>query len=43
MVKDAGFTDVHEHIIQRPTNDWPKDPKLKEIGLVCFGDPEVSV
>lgn len=34
MIKDAGFTNVESMIIQRPTNDWPKDQKLKDIGWV---------
>lgn len=36
MVKDAGFTDIYYRVIQRPTNDWPKDPKMKDIGMVRF-------
>lgn len=34
MIEDVGFTDIHWQVIQRPTNDWPKDPKMKEIGMV---------
>ena len=33
-LEEAGFVDVEQRIIKRPTNDWPKDPKMKEIGRV---------
>ena len=33
-LEQAGFVDLQERILKRPTNDWPKDPKLKEIGRV---------
>jgi hypothetical protein len=36
LLSDAGFVNVTEKIVKRPTNDWPKDPKMKEIGKVCF-------
>lgn len=29
----AGFTDVVEQTLVWPTNRWPKDKKLKEIGM----------
>jgi hypothetical protein len=30
--------DVQERILRRPTNDWPKDRTMKEIGRVSdFG------
>ncbi|GAB7356487.1 hypothetical protein MBLNU459_g7246t2 [Dothideomycetes sp. NU459] len=32
MLEAAGFVDVREQYIKRPTNDWPKDPLQKEIG-----------
>ncbi|KAG8531007.1 uncharacterized protein KY384_004364 [Bacidia gigantensis] len=28
----AGFVDIKQVILKSPTNPWPKDPKLKEIG-----------
>lgn len=33
-LEQVGFADVQERILKRPTNDWPKDPKMKEIGKV---------
>ena len=30
---DAGFTDVEEHILKLPVGLWPKDKRLKNIGL----------
>ncbi|EME87174.1 uncharacterized protein MYCFIDRAFT_84230 [Pseudocercospora fijiensis CIRAD86] len=32
LLEDAGFENVHFQMIKRPVNDWPKDPKMKEIG-----------
>ncbi|KJX97648.1 methyltransferase like protein [Zymoseptoria brevis] len=32
MLEDAGFVDVHYTEVKRPTNDWPKDKRMKEIG-----------
>ena len=34
FMEDAGFVDVQELYLKRPTNDWPKDRRLKEIGRV---------
>lgn len=34
MIKDAGFTDIHFSEIPRPTNDWPRDPVMKDIGYL---------
>ncbi|KXT06230.1 hypothetical protein AC579_2611 [Pseudocercospora musae] len=34
-LEDAGYENVHLEIIKRPSNDWPKDPKWKEIGRYC--------
>lgn len=34
LLTEAGFEDVKWIPIKRPTNDWPKDPKMKEIGRV---------
>ena len=31
-MKEAGFINVRESRYSIPTNDWPKDPKLKELG-----------
>lgn len=33
-LQDAGYENVQLEIIKRPSNDWPKDPKWKEIGRV---------
>ncbi|OBT72693.1 hypothetical protein VF21_08799 [Pseudogymnoascus sp. 05NY08] len=30
---DAGFVDVEEHILKIPVGPWPKDKRLKNIGL----------
>lgn len=35
LLKDTGFVNVHSQIMKRPSNDWPRDPKMKEIGRVC--------
>jgi trans-aconitate methyltransferase len=37
-LEQAGFVDVQERILRRPTNDWPKDPRMKEIGRVSDSD-----
>jgi hypothetical protein len=29
----AGFEEVHNEIYKWPINPWPKDPKLKQLGL----------
>lgn len=34
MMEDAGFENVELRVVKRPMNDWPKDPKMKEIGRV---------
>lgn len=31
-LEDTGFENVHLEVIKRPSNDWPKDKKWKEIG-----------
>lgn len=36
LLKQAGFVNVHWQIVKRPTNDWPKDPMMKEIGRVSL-------
>lgn len=30
---EAGFVDVHEKVYRLPINGWPRDPKLKQIGI----------
>ena len=34
LLKQAGFANVNCQIMKRPINDWPKNPKMKEIGRV---------
>jgi ubiquinone/menaquinone biosynthesis C-methylase UbiE len=34
MMESAGFVDVNEQILKRPSNTWPKEKKLKHIGMV---------
>jgi hypothetical protein len=34
LMKQAGFVDVQEHFYKRASNEWPKDPRMKEIGRV---------
>lgn len=34
LLAEAGFKDVQYTIHKRPTNDWPRDEKMKEIGRV---------
>lgn len=33
MMIDAGFVDVEEHILKLPVGPWPKNKRLKNIGL----------
>ncbi|KAH6874267.1 S-adenosyl-L-methionine-dependent methyltransferase [Thelonectria olida] len=33
QLADAGFTDIVETVYKWPTNHWPKDKKLKELGI----------
>ncbi|KAM4064967.1 hypothetical protein HRG_004685 [Hirsutella rhossiliensis] len=30
--EQAGFVDIHQRIFKIPTNGWPKDERLKELG-----------
>ncbi|KAI8166648.1 Secondary metabolism regulator LAE1 [Colletotrichum sp. SAR 10_70] len=30
---EAGFEDVTMHVYKWPSNDWPKDPRYKELGM----------
>ncbi|KAK4635790.1 Methyltransferase pytC [Fulvia fulva] len=32
LLEGAGFVDVVSEMKKRPVNDWPKDPRMKEIG-----------
>lgn len=34
LMEEAGFVDIRVKILRRPTNTWPKDKRLKRIGLV---------
>jgi ubiquinone/menaquinone biosynthesis C-methylase UbiE len=36
MMESAGFVDVNEHILKRPSNTWPKDKDLKRLGMVSY-------
>jgi hypothetical protein len=33
-MRATGFEDVHEELYKWPMTPWPKDPKMKELGLV---------
>ena len=33
LMEDVGFVDVVERKFKWPLNTWPKDPKLKELGM----------
>jgi len=32
-MEEAGFVDVEEHILKLPVGPWPRDPRLKRVGL----------
>jgi ubiquinone/menaquinone biosynthesis C-methylase UbiE len=32
-MEEAGFVDVQEHILKLPVGPWPKDKRLKQVGL----------
>ena len=36
MMESAGFVDIKEQILKRPSNTWPKDKNLKRIGMVSY-------
>ncbi len=31
-MEETGFRDVQERFLKSSTNDWPRDPRMKEIG-----------
>jgi len=33
LIEDAGFVDVQERVFDLPMGDWPRDPRMKEIGI----------
>jgi hypothetical protein len=33
LMQDVGFVDVIEYSFKWPLNTWPRDPKLKELGM----------
>ena len=35
LLKESGFVNIKTQIMKRPTNDWPRDPRMKDIGRVC--------
>jgi hypothetical protein len=37
LLEDAGFVNVQVKELKRPTNDWPKEKLMKEIGKVRLG------
>ena len=37
LFEEAGFVNVQMKELKRPTNDWPKDKHMKEIGKVRCG------
>ena len=32
-MEDAGFVGVEEHVLKLPVGGWPKDPRLKRVGM----------
>jgi trans-aconitate methyltransferase len=36
MMERAGFVDIKEQILKRPSNMWPKNKMLKHIGMVSY-------
>ena len=42
ILEEQGFINIQSHVVKRPSNDWPKDPKMKEIGRVrTMPDPHL--
>jgi hypothetical protein len=33
MMEEAGFVDIEEHIIKLPLGTWPKNKRLKNVGV----------
>lgn len=43
LMEETGFDDIHWDMLKRPTNDWPRDPRMKEIGRVgCLAHSHVK-
>lgn len=42
-LEEAGFVDVVQEKFIWPTNRWPKDKKLKEIGSCSFSSPKMAL
>lgn len=42
LFENAGFVDVQVKVLKRPTNDWPKDQRMKEIGKVSLQSAEAT-
>jgi len=38
FLEDAGFENIHVVLLKRPQNVWPKDRRLKRIGMVIEAD-----
>ena len=36
MMESAGFVDINEQILKRPSNTWPKEKNLKHVGMVSY-------
>ena len=34
LAEETGFQGIEERIIKLPIGPWPKDPKLKEVGMI---------
>lgn len=43
LLKETGFVNVRSRIMKRPTNDWPRDPRMKDIGRVRHFLPQSSL
>ena len=42
LFENAGFVDVQVKELKRPSNDWPKDKRMKEIGRVSLRSAEAT-
>jgi hypothetical protein len=38
QMRAAGFEDIHQSLFKWPQNRWPKDPKMKELGMWTHAD-----